>query len=321
MDRFFDARLMTDEQVVQLAREHEVDIAVDLAGYTSNARPGVFARRAAPIQVNYLGFPGTMGAGFIDYLIADATLVPESSRKYYSEKIVYLPDCFQANDSKLQISDKPFSRAGQGLPEKGFVYCCFSNSNKITPEIFALWMRILKRVEDSVLWLVADCSDSGENLCAEAERCGVAAERLIFAGRLPYCEHLGRQRLADLFLDTLPFNAGATGSAALWAGLPILTCPGESFAGRMGASLLRAVRLPELIASSLDAYEEMAVELAQTPGLIAAFKERLRNNIKTAPLFDTPSYTRHLEGAYRQMHERHRAGLAPDHIVVGGISN
>jgi protein O-GlcNAc transferase len=316
MDRFLDVHAMTDAQIAHLAREHEIDIAIDLAGYTNGARPGIFARRAAPLQVNHIGYPGTMGADFIDYLIADESLVPETNRRYYSEKIVYLPDCFQANDTKLRVSETPSSRAEHGLPEKAFIYCCFNVISKITPETFARWMRILKRVEGSVLWLLAENTDCRDDLRREAQNAGVASERLIFAGRVPYDIHLTRQRLADLFLDTLPFNAGATASPALWAGLPILTCPGESFAGRMGASLLKAVGLPDLVAPSLEAYEDLAVELASTPGRIAALKDRLRENLKTAPLFNTPMFTRHLEKAYRQMCERYHSGLQPDHLFI-----
>jgi predicted O-linked N-acetylglucosamine transferase (SPINDLY family) len=316
MEHFIDVQVLSSDAIVRLCHEHEIDIAVDLTGYTTHSRPGIFAQRAAPVQMNYLGYPGTMGADFMDYLVADGTLIPEVSRQYYTEKIVYMPDCFQVNDSRRQISTKPFTRAEQGLPQDGFVFCCFNNSYKVMPEMFARWMRILSRVEGSVLWLITDNAVAGENLRQEAQRQGVSAERLIFAGRLPLDEHLGRQRLADLFLDTFPFNAGATASPALWAGLPVLTCSGESFASRMAASLLHAVRLPELIAPSLDAYEEMAIELAQTPGKMQSVKERLSENLRTAPLFDTPRFTRHLEQAYRKMHERSRAGLAPDHIFV-----
>ena len=254
MDRFIDVRSLSDREVAELSRKLEVDIAVDLMGFTDHFRLGIFAQRAAPIQVNYLGYPGTMGADYIDYLIADPTVVPESARPHYSEKIVTLPDSFQAN-SRNPISPKPYTRSDQGLPERGFIFCCFNNSYKIGPATFALWMRILQQVEGSVLWLLAGNPIADANLRKQAAEHGIAPERLFFAQRLPLAEHLSRQRVADLFLDTLPFNAGATASPALWAGLPVLTCAGETFAGRMGASLLRAIDLPEFITTTPADYE------------------------------------------------------------------
>jgi protein O-GlcNAc transferase len=320
MDEFLDVHELGDEQIVQLAREREIDIAVDLAGFTTHARTGIFARRAAPVQVNYLGYPGTMGAGFMDYLIADPTLISESSRQHYTEKIVYLPESYQVNDSTRPHWAACRTRAEEGLPENGFIYCCFNKHYKIAPETFALWMRILSRTEGSVLWLLADNSWARENLRQAAAGHGIAPERILFAGRCSHEEHMARHALADLFLDTLPYNAHTTASDALWNGLPLLTCMGKSFASRVAASLLRAVNLPEMIAPSLDAYEEMAVDLAQTPGRLAALKTRLRGNLAAAPLFDTPRFTRQLESAYRQIYERHHAGLAPDHIVVEEIA-
>lgn len=317
MNRFLDVRSMSPLQIASLSRELEVDIAVDLMGYTLNNRAEIFAERAAPVQVNYLGYPGTMGARFIDYIIGDETLIPEANRQFYSEKIVYLPDTFQANDSRALVSDKPFSRAAEGLPESGFVYCCFNNSYKISPGTFDVWMRILARVEGSVLWLQENNPWVAGNLRKEAEARGIAAERLVFAGTLPLSEHLARQRLADLFLDTLPFNAGATASAALRAGLPILTCAGEAFVGRMGASLLRAIGLPDLITATYQEYEKLAVELSAS-GRIQAAKQRLQRNLLTAPLFDVPAFTRGLEAGYAAIYDRYQAGLAPDHIFVSG---
>jgi predicted O-linked N-acetylglucosamine transferase (SPINDLY family) len=315
-DHFEDVEKLREDEIRERARSLELDIAVDLCGFTLHNRTGIFVRRAAPVQVNYLGYPGTMGAGYIDYLIADPTLIPTGARAHYSEKIVYLPDCFQANDTQVQPAQRDFTRPELKLPEAGFVYCNFNNTAKITPEMFAVWMRILSRAPSSVLWLFVEDQFTRETLCREAVERGVAADRLVFAGALPYDEHLHRQRFADLFLDTLPFNAGATASPALWAGLPVLSCPGEAFAARMGASLLKAVGLPELIAPSLEVYEELAVALATEPGRIEAVKRKLNANKRNSPLFDTVRFTRNLEAAYRQMVERSRAGLAPEHIFV-----
>ena len=315
MDRFIDVRSLTDREVAELSREFEVDIAVDLMGLTESFRLGIFAQRAAPIQVNYLGYPGTSGAEYIDYLIADSTLVPEASRPHYSEKIVTMPDSFQAN-SRNPISPRQYTRSGEGLPEQGFIFCCFNNSYKIGPATFAIWMRILERVEGSVLWLLAGNPIADANLRKQAAQHGIAPERLFFAQRLPLAEHLSRQRVADLFLDTLPFNAGATASPALWGGLPVLTCIGETFAGRMGASLLRAIGLPELVTETEAAYEALAVELALNPERLRDLRERLDRNRLTTPLFDTPRFTRNLEAAYSAMLQRYYAGLPPGHIHV-----
>jgi predicted O-linked N-acetylglucosamine transferase (SPINDLY family) len=316
MDHFIDLRTVSDLDVVRLSREHEVDIAVDLMGFTERCRTRIFAERAAPIQINYIGYPATMGTENMDYLIADQTLVPGSQRQHYSEKIVYMPDCFQANDSKLVPSAKVITRSQQGLPEQGFVYCCFNNNTKMNAATFDIWMRILKRVEGSVLWLSEDTPWVSNNLRNEAEKRGISAARIIFARRQLLDEHMTRQRLADLFLDTLPFNAGATAAAALWAGLPILTRMGEAFASRMAASLLKAVHLPELITTTEEAYEDLAVELGLNPNRILEIKERLWRNRLITPLFDVPAFTRNLESAYTAVYERYLANLPPDHIYV-----
>jgi len=287
-----------------------------LKGFTQDARTNVFARRPAPIQANYIGYPGTMGAEYIDYIIADQTVIPENSKQYYSEKVVYLPNSYQVNDSKRSISDKAFTRTQLGLPPTGFVFCSFNNNYKITPRIFDCWMRILKQVESSVLWLHEDNPTAASNLRKEATTRGVNPERLIFAKRLPLAEHLARHRLADLFLDTLPCNAHTTAGDALWAGLPILTCLGETFAGRVAASLLNAIGLPELIAATPEAYEQMAIDLATHPEKLAVIKRKLAENRLTTPLFDTKLFTKHIEAAYIAMYERHQAGLAPDHISI-----
>jgi predicted O-linked N-acetylglucosamine transferase (SPINDLY family) len=319
IDRFMDVRSMRDTEVARLSRELEVDIAVDLTGFTRDGRPGIFAERVAPVQVNYLGYPGTMGASYIDYLIADPTLIPEASRQHYSEKIVYLPDTYQANDSQRAISEKPCARADEGLPETGFVFCCFNGAYKITPRVFDLWMRVLGRVEGSFLWLLEENHWATANLLKETERRGVDPGRIVFARSRPLAEHLARQRLADLLLDTLPYNAHTTASDALWAGLPVLTRMGETFAGRVAASLLRAIGLPELITTTEAGFEELAAELAHDPERLGALRQRLQENRLSTALFDNKAFTRHLEAAYSAMFERYQAGLAPEHIEIERI--
>ncbi len=315
-DDFIDVRGKSDAEVARLARRLRIDIGVDLKGFTQDNRAGIFALRAAPVQVNYLGYPGTMGADYMDYIVADATLVPEESRSHYTEKIVYLPDSYQVNDRKRRISDRVFSRAELGLPEEAFVFCCFNNNFKILPDTFDVWMRILARVGGSVLWLYEDLTAAGTNLCRAAAARGVDAERLIFAGRMDLPDHLARHRAADLFIDTWPYNAHTTASDALWAGLPVLTCPGESFASRVAASLNAAVGLPELVAATPRDYEELAVALAREPARLADLKRRLGERAPTAPLFDTQLYARRLESAYEMMHARRRSGLPAEHLVV-----
>ena len=312
-DRFIDVRRTSDLEVAALARELGIDIAVDLNGSTAHCRTRIFALRAAPIQINFLGYPGTLGAGFMDYLIADGMVVPREQQRHYAEKIAYLPGSFLPFDSRYTISDRTFTREELGLPSRGFVFCCFNNSYKILPEVFDRWMRILSRTGNSVLWLQqADATVAG-NLRREASRRGIDAGRLIFAermGSLP--EHLARFRAADLFLDTFPYNAHATALDALWAGVPLLTYPGESFASRVAASLVCTVGLPELIAASPSQYEETAVELAADPARLGQLRRKLA--LRDTPLFDTEHYTRNLEAAYETIYERHRSGSRPDHI-------
>ncbi|MHC1944486.1 tetratricopeptide repeat protein [Bradyrhizobium sp. UFLA06-06] len=315
-DRFVEVRDINDDAVADLIRQLEIDILVDLKGFTAGSRTRVLGRRPAPIQVNYLGYPGTLGAPFIDYIIADRTVIPDHHREFYSEKVVALTNSYQANDDKRVIADRVFTRGDVGLAPTGFVFCCFNNNYKITPDMFDRWMRILGRVEGSMLWLLEANADSAANLRKEAAARGVAAERLVFAPRMSLPDHLARHRLAGLFLDSTPYNAHTTASDALWAGLPVLTILGDTFASRVAASLLHAVGLPELIAESPDAYERMAVDLATHPEKLAALKARLAANRLTAPLFDTKRFTRHIEAAYTAMYERHQAGIAPDHIVV-----
>jgi predicted O-linked N-acetylglucosamine transferase (SPINDLY family) len=315
-DRFIDVRAKSDQEIAQLSRNLEIDIAVDLMGFTEHSRTGIFACRAAPIQVIYLGYPGTMGADYIDYVIADEKLIPDASRKHFSEKIALLPHCFQPNDRRRQVSDRTFTRGELGLPPSGFVFCCFHSSYKITRTTFDSWLRILRKVRGSVLWLREETADAAGNLRAEAERNGVAAERLVFAPRMEYSEHLTRHRQADLFLDTFPFNAHTTASDALWVGLPVLTRAGETYISRVAASLLSTIGLTELITHTQDDYEQLAIDLAANPERLMQIRRKLIENRVTSPLFDTPRYARHLEAAYAKMHERHRAGLPPDHIEV-----
>ena len=315
-DRFVDASRLSDAALLSLLEEAEIDILVDLKGFTDDERTRIFASRAAPIQVSYLGYPATMGADFIDYLICDRVLVPEPSRQYFSEKLVYLPHSYQVNDSKREISDRKIGRPDCDLPVTGFVFCCFNKSYKINPEIFDCWMRLLGQVDGAVLWLLDDNPTATANLRAEATARGVDATRLVFAKQLPIADHLARHRLADLFLDTLPCNAHTTTSDALWAGLPVLTQIGETFAGRVAASLLNAVGLPELIAATRDEYEKLALALARDPERLAALKAKLMRNRLTTPLFNTEMTTRHIERAYQEMYERHRCGLPPDDIEL-----
>jgi predicted O-linked N-acetylglucosamine transferase (SPINDLY family) len=315
-EHFLDVRGTSDDQVADLLREKGVDIAVDLNGYTKNARPGIFIRRAAPLQVNFLVFPATLGASHFEYMIADRTVVPESHQTFYTEKLVYLPDSYQCNDSKRPIGAMATTRADCGLPDEGFVFCCFNHNYKITPDIFDVWMRLLGQVEGSVLWLLRSNEVAEMNLHREAERRGIAGNRMIFAPLLPPADHLARLRLADLFLDTLPCGAHTTASDALWSGLPVVTCLGTTFAGRVGASLLHAIGLSDLVMPSLDEYEARALELAHDGNALAEIGSRLARNRVTHPLFDTVRFTRHLEAAYVRMVERQRKGEAPETFAV-----
>jgi predicted O-linked N-acetylglucosamine transferase (SPINDLY family) len=316
-ERFLDVRDRSDLQIAQLARELQIDIAVDLSGFTQHCRPGIFALRAAPLQVGFLGYPGTMGAPYIDYLLADPTLIPQQCRVHYREQILYLPHSVMPHDSQQPIAQAGVTRRQAGLPDSGFVFCGFNNVAKITPDTFARWMRILSAVPGSVLWLSATHPSAQSNLRREAQMRGVEPQRLIFAERLASLpDHLARQRLADLFLDTLPYNAHTTASDALWAGLPVLTLLGETFAGRVAASLLTAIDIPELITSTPEQYEALAISLAANPAALAHLRDRLARNRLTTPLFDTQRHTQHLEEAFMQIHARYQARLPPAHILV-----
>ena len=320
-DQFIDVTLKSNEEVSLLSREMEIDIAIDLKGYTQDCRPGIFAKRVAPIQVSYLGYPGTMAVDYMDYLIADPTLIPEESQQHYSEKIVYMPNSYQVNVSQRNLSEILLSRADLGLPKEGFVFCSFNNAYKIAPSTFAVWMKILKAVDDSVLWLLVSNDETAKNLIKEAEKLGISKNRLVFANYVPVEEHLNRIQYADLFVDNLPYNAHTTSSDALRMGLPVLTCLGNSFASRVAASLLNAVGLPELITTSQKDYEALAIELATNPKKMKLIKDKLAKNLPSAPLYDTPLFTKHLESAYKTMYDRYHEGLEPDHIYVERLNS
>ncbi len=315
-DRFVDVRMRGDVEVVALLREMEVDIAVDLKGYTGDMRTGLFTRRCAPLQVSYIGYPGTLALPQLDYIVADRIVLPLDHAQHYSEKVAWLPHCYQPNDNTRQIAQRCPTRAEAGLPESGFVFCCFNNNYKITPAVFDIWMRLLRATPGSVLWLLGDNEAAARNLRREAADRGVDPTRLVFADRADIAEHLARHRLADLFLDTLLYNAHTTASDALWAGLPVLTHLGNAFAGRVGASLLDAVGLPELVTTSLEEYEARALSLAHNPQQLAQLRARLVSNRLTQPLFDTQRSCRHLEAAYTHMWQRYETGMPPESFEV-----
>jgi protein O-GlcNAc transferase len=303
-DQFHDVRASSDRDIAALVSDLGVDIAIDLMGHTRNSRPGILAHRGAPIQVSYLGLPGTTGADFIDYVIADKIVLPLDQQRFYTEQIVRLPDSYWVNDSKLKISERVPTRAEAGLPEQGFVFCCFNKAAKITAPVFEVWMRLLAAVDGSVLWLLRDNAVAEGNLRKAAAARGIDPARLVFAGKLELDRHLARHRLADLFLDTLPYNAHTTASDALAAGLPLVTCLGATFSGRVAASLLSAVGLPELVTQTLAEYEALALKLARDSEYLADVRTRLAQNRKTFPLFDTKRFRRHIEAAYVTMCRR-----------------
>jgi protein O-GlcNAc transferase len=319
-DAFHEVGAMSDRDAAQFVRDLGIDIAIDLMGHTENARTGILAARPAPVQVSYLGLLGTMGVGFIDYVLADKVVLPFDRQPFYSEQIVHLPDCFMVADSRPSVVPRVPARAQAGLPEDGFVFASFNNSYKFRRPFFACWMRLLAAVEDSVLWLLAANEATAGNLAREAALNGVDPARLIFAPPVDLAEHLARQRLADLFLDTLPYNAGATGIAALWSGLPVLTVAGEGLVGRMAASMLDAVGLPELVMQGLAEYEAMAIKLATDPALLSSIRSRLAANRSTHALFDTARNCRHIEAAYTTMWHTHRRGEPPHSFAVAPIN-
>jgi predicted O-linked N-acetylglucosamine transferase (SPINDLY family) len=312
VERFVNAHDIDDAAVAAMLRQWEIDIAIDLNGLSGTKRLGILAHRPAPVQVNYLGYPGTMGAPFIDYIIADHVIIPDENQVFYSEKVAYLPNAYLPWDSKRHIGERTPTRAELGLPETGFVFACFNNLYKLAPEIFDVWMRLLHKIDGSVLWLGGSSAEAKNALRRQAQARGIAPERLIFSQFVKRVEdHQARQRLADLFLDTLPYGAHSTATDALWAGLPLLTCLGKAFPGRVAASLLRAAGLPELVTTSLVDYEERALALAGDPRLLAAIREKLARNRDTSPLFDTAGSTRDLESLYTAMWKRQQSGLLP----------
>jgi len=315
-DRFVEISRTTDRDAAATICADAVDILVDLNGHTSGGRLALFAHRPAPVQVSYLGHPATTGAEFMDYILVDPFVAPADQQPFYSERLVQLPDCYQCNDDRRPISGETPSRAACGLPDDGFVFCCFNNPAKITPDLFDTWMGLLVAVPGSVIWLFDDNPWAKAGLAREAANRGVAPERLVFAPRLPLPEHLARHRLADLFLDTLPFNAHTTPSDALWAGLPIVTCPGTTFASRVAGSLLHAIGMPDLVVGSLQDYETLALRIARDRDLRAALRARLERNRRTSALFDSARLARNIETAYRRMWEIRRAGRGPKAFSV-----
>lgn len=315
-DQFIDVEHKTDQEIAALSREFEIDIAIDVKGFTQEGRAPIFMYGAAPIQVSYLAFPGTIGGDFIDYIVADRILIPEEAQNGIVEKIIYLPNSYQVNDRNKKVSLSAKSKEDYGLPSSGFVFCCFNNNYKILPSVLDSWIRILNAVDESVLWLFGDNPFAIANLKKEAVNRGLKPDRIIFAGRIALADHLARYQLADLFLDTLPYNAHTTASDALWAGLPVLTLPGKSFAARVAASLLNAIGLPDLVVNSQQEYESLAIELATHPEKLQAIKKCLKQNLLTAPLFDTPLFTKNLESAYIEIYKRHQQGIPPEHIYI-----
>lgn len=314
--RFKDISKLSDAAATELVIADGLDIAIDLKGFTGNNRTTLFANRLAPTHISYLGFPGTLGSTAIDYFIGDHVTCPAGSERYFEEHLIRLPHSYQVNDDKRPLSGHQYTRKDCGLPDGGFVFCSFNSSYKITPVEFDIWMRLLDQVEDSVLWLL-DCSDSSkQNLRREAAARGQDPDRLIFAPRIAQEEHLARHQAADLFLDTFVVNAHTTASDALWAGLPVLTMPGRQFASRVGASLVSAMGLPEMITKSAAEYEARALELARDPDALAALRSKLQRNRRSAPLFDTTGFTRSLEQGFDMAHERYLRGLPPAHIDV-----
>jgi protein O-GlcNAc transferase len=315
-EHFVDVQGKSDEDVANLIRQREIDIVVDLMGFSKDNRLNVLARRPAPIILNYLGYPGTLGASRVDYIFADSTVIPEDQRMFYAEQVVRLPGTYQVNDNKRHVTPTTPTRHECGLPERTFVFCCFNNTQKLNPQMFDIWMRLLQAKEGSVLWLLEGSPAASVNLRAAAAEHGIAPQRLIFAPKVSAADHLARQRQADLFLDTLPCNAHTTASDALWVGLPVLTCLGATFAGRVAGSLLKAVGLDELIAPSLQEYEALALKLAQDPVHLAAIKDKLARNRDSSILFDTKRATRHIESAYLTMVDILRCGESPRSFAV-----
>jgi len=307
-DRYIQIGTLSDKSAAQVIRDDGIDILVDLKGYTRDSRPQIMAFRPAPIQVNYLGYPSTMGMYGVDYLLADAVVAPMEHQPDYSESIVHLPNCYQPNDRQRRISDSLVKRADFGLPEDAFVFCSFNNSYKLNAAMFDIWMPLLKTIPGSVMWFLVPTDLCAENLRREAAARGVDPDRLVFARRVPIADHLARHRLADLFLDALPCNAHTTTSDALWAGLPVLTALGSTFSGRVAASLLTGMGLPELIASSTEDYTQIALNLARDRTRLDELRLKIARHRETSALFDTKRYTRNIESAFETMVEIAKSG-------------
>jgi predicted O-linked N-acetylglucosamine transferase (SPINDLY family) len=320
VDQFHDVHSRSDAEIAALLRERGVDIVIDLTGHTEMSRTSILSQRPAPIQVSYLGLLGTMGAEFIDYVIADEIVLPFDRQPFFTEKIVHLPDCFMVTDDRVAATSHVPTRAREGLPPEGFVFASLNGSYKIREPIFAAWMNLLRSVDGSVLWLLASNEQCVANLRKEAQQRGVDPGRLVFAARTSLAEHIRRQELADLFLDTIPYNAGATAIATLWAGVPILTVMGDQWVGRMAASMLNAIGLPDLVTSSLADYEALARKVATNPGLMASLRARLARNRLAYPLFDTDRCRRHIEAAYQTMWEKSCRGEAPAAFRVDPVA-
>ena len=316
VDVFNNTQNMSDQDIALLARQDKIDIAIDLTGNTNQCRIGIFAHRVAPIQINYLGYPGTIGVDFFDYIIADSILIPSDSQKYYNEKIIQLPNSYMATDNTRQIDSGPVTRSEMGLPENEFVFCCFNNNYKISPIEFDVWMRLLLKVEGSVLWLRKSNKWSEGNFCKEAKSRGVEPSRLIFADRMPMGEHLARHRLADLFLDTFTFNAHTTATEALWAGLPVVTKLGKGFAARVAGSLLTAIDMPELITETVEDYEALILDLSTNAESLAKIRQKLADNLLTKPLFNSELFTKHLENGFQQAYQCYFEEKKPKVIYV-----
>ena len=317
MDVYRDIRNINDHDATLLAREDEIDIAIDLQGYTNKQRSQIFVNRAAPIQINYLGYPGTMGADFIDYIIADKNLVPEESQKFYSEKLIYMPHHYQVQNDELKAAETKPSKEELGLPKDSFVFCAINNTYKILPEVFDVWMKLLNSVERSVLWLLETNDTAKDNLLKEAKAKNITSDRIVFMKKTSHKIYLSQIKHADLFLDTFVYNAGATASNALWMGVPILTKKGQSYTSRMASSLLNSIGLPELITSNTEDYLNLAIELATNSNKLKTIKLKLKENRLQKPLFNTEVFVRNYEEGLEKVYKNYNEGNKPKNISVG----
>jgi predicted O-linked N-acetylglucosamine transferase (SPINDLY family) len=315
-DVYRDIREISDHDVALLAKKDDLDIAIDLQGYTDKSRLSIFANKVAPIQINYLGYPGSMGAEYIDYIVADKNLIPKSNYKFYSEKIIFMPHHYQVQNNELMMSNNPSSRKDLGLPKNYFVFCAINNTYKISPNTFDVWMRLLTKVKKSVLWLLDNGPVSNKNLLNEAKARGIKENRLVFAKKTSFEEYLAQLKYADIYLDTFTYNAGATASNVLWMGIPIVTKIGNSYSARMASSLLKSIDLPELITTSSEAYEKLALDLSTNPEKLKIIKEKLKVNLKNKPLFNTKLFTKHFENGLEQVFKNYIDGNNPKNIFV-----